>query len=335
MKIFEGRPFLGADLMKLKQFLKKMNLEYDEAIEYSFCILDESYEIIGTGSVDNNVIKCVAIDPKHQGEGLSSIIITNLIQYEFEKNKTHIFIYTKPENLLMFSDMGFYTILQTKEILFMENKLKGFEHFLETLKKETPNAALDRKCVIGSIVANCNPFTLGHRYLIEYASKCCDFLHLFILSDNRNYFSADQRFEMVKLGVEDIDNVILHRTSDYMISAATFPTYFFKDQMQGKVANCELDLEIFGTKIAPILGISKRFVGMEPFCQVTNAYNGAMKQKLPILGIEIEEIERKSENEIPISASRVRKYLAGHEYEKVATLVPYFVYEYLMDIIRT
>ncbi len=30
----------------------------------------------------------------------------------------------------------------------------------------------DAESNIGCIVMNCNPFTLGHRYLIEYASFC-------------------------------------------------------------------------------------------------------------------------------------------------------------------
>ncbi|MDO5389748.1 MAG: [citrate (pro-3S)-lyase] ligase [Eubacteriales bacterium] len=329
--ICEGRPFVGKELKKLKQFLKKMDLEYDEGIEYSVCILNDEYEIIGTGSVDQNVIKCVAIDPGYQGQGHSATILTNLIQYEFERSRTHIFIYTKPKNFPMFSDMGFHTILQTSDVLFMENQAQGFANFLKKLRNETPKEALDKECKVGAIVANCNPFTLGHRYLIEYASSCCDYVHLFVLSDNRNVFCANDRYEMVRLGIRGIDNVILHRTWDYMISAATFPTYFFKDQMQGKEANCQLDLEIFCSKIAPELGISRRFVGTEPFCKVTDSYNHTMKKILPAYGIEIEEITRKTSGEVPVSASQVRNCLAKKEYEKVRNLVPKAVYEYLID----
>ena len=65
-----------------------MELTYDEGIEYSVCILDENYDIIGTGSVDHNVIKCVAIDLEHQGQGLSASVISSLVQYEFEQGRT-------------------------------------------------------------------------------------------------------------------------------------------------------------------------------------------------------------------------------------------------------
>lgn len=329
--IWEGRPFLGKELEKLKQFLKRMDLEYDDGIEYSICILNEEYEIIGTGSVDQNVIKCVAIDPEYQGQGLSAAILTGLIQYEYERSRTHIFIYTKPQNLPMFTDMGFHTILKTRDVLFMENRAQGFQSFLRELKKETPEDAFDRKSTVGAIVANCNPFTLGHRYLVEYASERCDYVHLFILSDNRSMFSANDRYEMAKLGIQGLNNVVLHRTSDYIISAATFPTYFFKDQMQGKEANCELDLKIFGSQIASELNISRRFVGTEPFCRVTDSYNRAMKKLLPSYGIQVEEIERKTNGETAYSASAVRNCVKKGEYGKLQTLVPRTVYEYLMN----
>lgn len=328
--LLEGKPFRGRELEQLKRFLKKMDLEYDINIEYSICILNDDYDIIGTGSVDGNVIKCVAIDPSHQGEGLSSQLISQLVQYEFEKARPHIFIYTKPKNFQMFSDMGFYTIMQTEQILFMENRKFGFSAFLNRLKEDS--SACGNSGISGAIVANCNPFTLGHRYLIEEALKQCDKLHLFILSDNRSRFSAKDRYEMVKLGISDLDHVILHQTSDYIISSVTFPTYFFKDQAQGEQANCELDLELFGLRVAPELGISKRFVGTEPFCNITAAYNTQMKQLLPKYGIEVIEIERNTKDKMPVSASQVRKLLDEENISEVKKLVPEAVFEYLYEL---
>lgn len=328
--LLEGRPLKGKELGSLKQFLGKMELEYDEGIEYSVCMLNEDYEIIGTGSVDQNVIKCVAIDPDYQGQGLSASIISQLVQYEFEKARPHIFIYTKPKNLRMFADMGFYTILQTEDILYMENRKEGFGRFLEKIKRETPSKAMENEAVIGAVVANCNPFTLGHRYLVEQALSQCDYLHLFVLSDDRSTFCAKDRYEMVKRGIQGLDRVILHKTSDYMISASTFPTYFFKDRAQGKQANCKLDLELFAARIAPRLHITKRFVGTEPFCKVTGEYNESMKRLLPGYGIQVEEIERLTSKGTVVSASWVRKCLEEKDYEQVRELIPESVYEYLM-----
>ena len=328
--LLEGRPLRGKELQSLKDFLKRMGLQYDDGIEYSACILNGDYEIIGTGSVEGNVIKCVAVDPDCRRQGISAEIISNLVQYEFEKARTHILIYTKPENKAMFGDMGFYAIFETDSILFMENRSRGFAEFLENIRQETPENALDELRTIGAVVANCNPFTIGHIYLIEQSLKQCDYLHLFILSDNRSYFSADERFEMVRQGTAHLERVILHRTQDYMISAATFPTYFFKDRMQGQKANCMLDLELFAARIAPQLNIAKRFVGSEPYCAITREYNEAMKEILPHYGVEAVELER--HNNIdgkPVSASDVRRHLENKEFDAIKMLVPESSYKYL------
>ncbi len=290
--MLEGKPLQGEEKEQLKKFLQSMKLEYDEGIEYSVCFMDKEGSIIATGSVEQNVIKCVAVSPAYQGQGYCAVILSCLIQYEVEQYRSHIFIYTKPENLDMFSSMGFYTILMTENVLFMENRKHGFEKFLEKLYEETPQEALSEGLRIGAIIANCNPFTFGHRYLIEQALAECDYVHLFILTDNRSLYKTDERFKMAEWGVEDLKGVILHRTSDYMISAAAFPTYFFKDKMQGKNANCRLDLALFGGRIAPKLRINTRFVGTEPFCSVTGEYNRQMKELLPVYGITVKEIER-------------------------------------------
>ena len=128
--MLEGRPLKGYDLECLKEFLKSMDLDYDTGIEYSICLEDEDYRIIAAGSVEENVLKCIAISPDHQGEGLSGTIISHLTQYEFEKGRSHLLMYTKPKNQAMFEDLGFYTILKTDRVLFMENKKTGFTAFI-------------------------------------------------------------------------------------------------------------------------------------------------------------------------------------------------------------
>lgn len=307
----EGRPFRGKELERLKDFLAEMELEYDEGIEYSVCILDEDYRIIATGSVEGNVLKCIAISPSCQGQGLAGTILSQLMQYEFQQGRSHIMIYTKPQNQEMFESLGFHTIIRTGDVLFMENHLQGFDRFLGKLQHETPEAARKKPGggIIGAIVANCNPFTLGHRYLLEEALKQCQWLHLFVLSDDRTYFKASERFEMVKDSVADLDRVILHETSQYIISAATFPTYFMKEKVHARKANCRLDLELFSNRIGPELGITRRFVGTEPNCMVTGCYNEMMKELLPQKGIQVVEILRKEVDGVPISASVVRAVL--------------------------
>lgn len=330
--ILDGGWIKGMELERLKEFLRRMGLEYEEGIEYSVCILDDFGEIAASGSVRENVIQCLAVSSAYRGMGLASEIINHLVRYEIERGITHIMVYTKPENKEMFLDMGFYIILQTPDILFMENQKHGFKRYLNKLRRETPGEVLENGCAAGSIVANCNPFTLGHEFLLRQALKECEHLHMFLVSGDRGIFSKKDRLEMVKIGIRDMGGVVLHEPSPYIISPATFPTYFFKEQFQGRQANCRLDVELFSKKIAPCLNIRKRFVGDEPFCLVTRLYNMEMQKILPPRGIEVYEIERKMYNHVPVSASEVRRLIEYKKFEYIKDLVPDGVYEYMERI---
>lgn len=329
MMIMEGESIKGRELDRLVSFLDRMGLEYEEGMDYSVCILDDEGEIAASGSVRENVIKCLAAAPAHRGEGLAAEIVNHLIRYEVERGITHIMVYTKPENEEVFSDMGFYTVIKTPDILFLENKKLGFGNYLEKLRRETPPAAMENNCVNGSIVANCNPFTLGHAFLIEQGLKECDYLHLFLVPGDRGMFSEEERLTMVQAGIRNESRVVLHEPSPYLISPATFPVYFFKERFQGEKANCRLDLELFSDKIAPSLNITKRFVGEEPFCTVTRLYNREMKRILPLAKIQVTEIKRKTKDQMPISASEVRRLVEHKAFAHVKELVPDVVYEYI------
>ncbi|MDR0925165.1 MAG: [citrate (pro-3S)-lyase] ligase [Hungatella sp.] len=325
----EGRPFKGKELELLKDFLKRNDLDYDQGIEYSVCLIDENYQILATGSAEQNVLKCIAVDKSARGSGLSGSVISCLTQYEFENGRSHILMYTKPENREMFEDLGFYTVLMTDDVLFMENRKKGFEEFVDRLISESPAEALKPGVAVGAIVANCNPFTYGHRYLVEQALTCCDYVHVLVLADNRSSFGADERFFMVREGIKDLPRAIVHQAADFVISAATFPTYFMKEKVRRERACCHLDLELFGRRIAPALKITKRFVGTEPVCAVTGHYNEEMKKILPGYGISVMEIERKGFKGEAISASEVRKRYENGDLEGIKGLVPETTLEYL------
>lgn len=325
----EGRPFKGKELELLKDFLKQNDLDYDQGIEYSVCLLDENYKIRAAGSAEQNVLKCIAVDESVRGTGLTGSIISYLTQYEFENGRSHILMYTKPDNRDMFEDLGFYTVLMTNDVLFMENRKNGFEEFINRLISESPAEAFKPGVVIGSIVANCNPFTYGHRYLVEQALTCCDYVHVLVLADNRSSFGAEERFFMVQEGLKDLPRAIVHQVSDFVISAATFPTYFIKEKIRGEMAGCRLDLELFGKRIAPALRITTRFVGTEPVCAVTGHYNEEMKKILPRYGIAVTEIERKHSEGVAISASEVRKWYEKGDFEGIKGLVPETTLEYL------
>ena len=314
---------LGGQKKRLWQaFLTKAGLEPDEQVESTVLIWEDG-EIIATGSRTGNLLKCIAVDDAHQGEGLTGTLLTQLRQDAFAHGHSHLFLYTKPKNKFMFSSLFFYPIAQTKDVLLMENKKNGLQDFLSTLSPVPCDG------VVGAAVMNCNPFTKGHRYLIETAAKECDRLYIFVLSEDKSYFSAADRTEMVKLGTKDLDNVTVLPTGPYLISSATFPTYFLKDRENAEQVHCLLDIEVFCNYYAPKFGITRRYVGTEPLSPMTNQYNDALREFLPGKGISFHEIARLEQSDTPVSASGVRAALEAKDYDTLKNFIPDTTYEYL------
>ena len=175
---------------------------------------------------------------------------------------------------------------------------------------------------IGSIVMNCNPFTFGHRYLIEKALEYVDFLIIFVVEEDRSLFSFIERFTMISEGVKDLDHVMVVPSGPFILSQTTFPEYFIKmlDENIGK--NIKNDVSFFGERIAPLLNIKYRFVGEEPEDPVTNEYNKVMERLLPEKGVKYIEIPRKMAGRGYISASKVRKILELNDKKMIKELVP-------------
>ncbi len=174
----------------------------------------------------------------------------------------------------------------------------------------------------GAIVMNCNPFTYGHRYLIEQALNMVDFLIIFVVEEDASFFSFAERFTMVSRGVMDLENVMVVPSGPYILSQMSFSEYFIKETSEDMIAHTEQDIITFANDIAPQLGIKYRFVGEEPEDSVTNQYNSAMKKILPMYGIELIEIGRKRVKGKYISASSVRRYLETNDKEKLIELLP-------------
>lgn len=320
-----GTPFCGRELERLTEFLQQQELRYDESITYTVMLEDEG-TIAATGSCHNNVMKCVAVAPAYRGQNLLSEIMTRLTAHFFSEGITHYFGFTKPKNRVLFGGMGLYPVAETENVLLLENRKNGLKRYLTQLTRQTEQTmgqqTVGKGSGIGAIVANCNPFTRGHRYLMETAAGQCEWLHVFILSEEQGMFGAEERFRMVQDGVQDISNIILHPTSDYLISPAVFPTYFIKDKSRAYEINCMLDITLFCEAIASELHITKRFVGSEPLCAITNAYNTCLKQCLPKYGIQLMELPRLETGGRVISASAVREAMQRGMLQEVADMLP-------------
>ena len=307
-------------LGKIKSFLEHMGLDFSPDIEL-FVIAQRDNAIVACGGIAGKVLKNIAIDESVQGEGVALMLMSELLKVAYSSGRDELFVFTKPMYKDIFESCGFKYIDEAAgKIILMENRynIEEYKRKLRKLKQQGD--------IIGSIVMNCNPFTLGHRYLVEQASQECAWVHLFIVKEDASFFSFNDRKELIHQGLADLRNVTIHDGSDYIISKATFPTYFIKDKGQIDALFTELDLNIFRHHIAPTLGITHRFVGKEPLCAVTNEYNQQMKKILSrpdtSPAIEVVERERIAYKDEPISASRVRRLMQEKNVEEISHLVP-------------
>ena len=311
-----------SDRKALEAFLLKEDLAMDRDLDYAVCLIDED-RIIASGCAAGNVLKCIAVDSDYQGQALTNRVISYLRLRAYHEGYPSLFLFTKPENQTVFSELGFYTLATSPDAILMENSPDGCENYIKSL--DFPSDGIPA----ASIVMNCNPFTLGHRYLIETACKENERVHLFVVKEDLSVFPFTARLEMIRKGTEDLKNLFIHEGRDYIISRATFPTYFIKDSKIIDDSHTRIDLSLFAGKIAPPLSIIKRYVGEEPFDAVTSRYNQMMKEILPEKGIEVVEIPRKSVGNKMVSATKVRRTMADEQWDVLKEWVPRTTLDFL------
>ena len=190
MELEQVSIFRGRKRQMWEAFLLRAGLTPDENLQRTVLVWDNQ-QLVATGSRQGNLLKCIAVDEDRQGEGITATLITALRQDAFDAGHQHLFLYTKPQNEFMFGSLFFYPIAKSDKVLLMESRKDGIRSFVASLPK-TETAGK-----IGAAVMHCNPFTLGHRYLIETAAKECDHLYVFVLSESGAMFSPKDRMAMV------------------------------------------------------------------------------------------------------------------------------------------
>ncbi len=307
---------------KLDRLLEQAGILRDGGLDYSCGVFDGG-ELLATGSCRGNTLRCLAVDRAHRGEGLLNQIVSHLIEVQAERGIFHLFLYTKHESAKFFQDLGFSPIAKVEGVVFLENRAGGFQKYCAQLKK----TADPEKKPAAAIVMNANPFTLGHRYLVERASAQNAAVHLFLLSEEAGPIPFSVRKRLVREGVLGLGNVILHDTGPYMISSATFPSYFLKSEDRVVTAHAKLDIALFQS-IGAALGVSARYVGDEPFSHTTALYNEVMARELPKAGIACRVVPRLELDGQAVSASRVRQAIHDGDLDSVRHLLPESTYAF-------
>ena len=330
---------------QVEDFLGSNGLRLGE-VDLYLAVLSREGAILAGGGLRRDIIKCLAVSAAARSLGLSVPLVSRLISEASERGFTNVKVFTKPENRSLFESLGFRLLAEAPKAILMENG-RGLEDYCSYLRGHRAP---------GVIVMNANPFTRGHRYLVEQADFSTrptglgrnDKTNLVIIpvKEDASRFPYNERLAMVRSGCDGVADVV--EGSDYQISAATFPTYFLKDLSDAAETQMRLDIDLFGRHIAPALGARVRFVGTEPADPLTARYNDLMKELLPKYGVQLVEIQRLTcppdcaedsstspsaplrMTEEPVTATRVRALLDAGHFKAASALTPVSTWPYLL-----
>lgn len=363
MEIQTLNPTIPRQRQRIEAFLKRNGLRFDD-MHYYAAVTDDDGEMIAGGGLKGNVIKCVAVDDAHKGEAIANTLISHLIAHANEEGHSNVMLFTKPKNRQLFESLSFRLLAEAPEAVLMETGIGGINNMVEQLKKikeegevckennqeckkeektnlnittpqhlnPSPSQPLTTTTPLrGVVVMNCNPFTLGHRYLIEQAAKQVERLFVMVVREDCSLFAYAERKAMVEQGVAHLENVTVIDGSEYAISQATFPTYFLKRLDDAADTQMLLDLDLFRRHIAPALGATVRFVGTEPTDRLTRRYNQLMHEVLA----DVRETVRLEKEGNAVSASRVRKAMEQGDMSTIKQLVPPTTLPYIIAHLAT
>ena len=347
METIQLNPSIPRQRRRIEQFLDDNGLRLDDVDYYAALVDETTDEIVAGGGLKGGVIKCVAVADGHKGEAVANQIVSHLIAHANADGHQCVKLFTKPQNQKMFESMSFRLLAEAPKAILMETGIGGIKRYCEELKREkgkvkseksngklhhlNPSTPHPIAPPSGIIIMNCNPFTLGHRYLIEQAAQQVDTLYILVVREDCSMFGYDERKAMIVRGVAHINNVVVCDGSEYSISATTFPTYFLKCLSDASDTQMTLDIDLFRRHIAPALGATVRFVGTEPDDPLTRRYNELMKSMLP----DVREVARLQQSGVAVSASRVRKAIVENHLALAARLVPPTTVPYIVAHLAT
>ena len=300
---------------QVEDFLGSNGLRLGE-VDLYLAVLSAEGAILAGGGLRRDILKCLAVSAEARSLGLSVPLISRLLSVASERGCTNVKVFTKPENLSVFESLGFKLLASAPKAILLENG-RGLADYCQYLRAHPAS---------GVIIMNANPFTLGHRYLVEQAESSN--LVIIPVKEDASRFPYTERLAMLRAGCDGLADVV--EGSDYQISAATFPTYFLKDLSDAAETQMRLDIDLFGRHIAPALGARMRFVGSEPADPLTARYNALLKELLPQYGIQLVEIPRLTDAEGPVTATRVRALLDSGRFKAASALTPESTWPYLL-----
>lgn len=345
------RLYSDRDFAEAKRLLESQDLLCEEGWD-DFVGIHDDGRLVAVGARAGFVLKMFAIDPDHQGGSVLGELATELMRLGRAAGHDSFFVFTRPQSAYAFEQLNFRILVAEGAVTLLEHG-GGFASYL------AEHAAEVRRGRNGAAVVNGNPFTYGHLYLVETASRRVDTFYLFIVREDRSAFPFAARIRLAREATAHLGNVVVLDTSRYAVSAGTFPSYFLKKLDAVSLAQMRVDLRLFASRLAPAFFVRTRFVGHEPYDPTTAAYNNVMREVFPQHDLELVELERIRERRSAgatqpdskpasdaehgdaggamdqassagyISASRVRAALARRDFDTLRWMVPGTTLAYL------
>jgi len=320
----------SADRARAEAFVTAQGLSFEEGAD-DLVGAFEGGALVACGARAGDVLKMIAIDPASQGGHLLGEVVGELTRLGLAAGHRGLFVFTRPEHATSFEALNFRLLASQARVALLEQGGR-FQAWVEACRPRLrPRGADGGQADAGAVVMNGNPFTRGHQWLVEQAAARVEVLYLLVVREDRSAFPFEVRRRLAEEGTRHLRNVVVLDTGPYAVSALTFPAYFLGKGEPVAEYQLELDLDLFGRRIAPALGVRRRFFGSEPTCATTRAYNVAMHRVLPRHGVEPVELARLEVGGAPISASTVRSALARDDLSTLGDLVPPSTLAYLLS----
>ena len=309
---------LQSEIVAVKSFLSKFDLQYREDATYTV-YMEDNGDIVGTVSLVDNLIVCLAVDKKMQGENLAVTLVNHAVTKLREEGVFGYRVFTKPEYEPVFINMGFSLLVKTEKFCALEG---GQSNILKEIEDLRVKVIMDLGGIYddsAAIVLNGNPFTQGHLALCEYALTKHRRLIIFVLEEDLSEFSFKERFSLAFLATRQLgERVCVLPSTKYVVSRTTFPDYFLKTVDEKTEAFAEYDALIFKNFFMEKLGIAKRYFGSEK-TDYMSVYNSVMER---VLGDSAEFVDRFTIDGKEISAKEFRNLIKCGKQKEALALIP-------------
>ncbi len=302
------------DRREARELIESEGLRFETGVD-DVVGLYEGGHLQATGARAGYVLKMLVIAAGYQGGEVLGALVTSLMERGMAAGHDTFFVFTRPEHAPTFERLNFRLLVVHGQAALLEIG-PGLPAYLDAQRRWM------RPGRNGAIVVNGNPFTLGHLHLAETAARQVDSLYLFVVREDRSVFPFATRLRLAREATAHLANVVVLDTSRYAVSAGTFPSYFLKHLDDAARLQMQLDVRLFATALAPPFSVRTRFVGEEPYCATTAAYNRTMREVLGDYAINFIEIPRLAEGGRAISATHVREALGRGNFDALRAWLP-------------